>query len=91
MPELRRSHKVIISELIDLALSATAQHKDTHCYVNHAAIVRKELGMQVADEFTPQDLEKWLNDLRMRTHGKIRGTKNRARFQTALRTSTGLS
>ncbi|RRA49008.1 site-specific integrase [Acidipila sp. EB88] len=75
MPELRRSARVTISDLIDLALAATASHKDAQGYINRSAIVREELGAEVAEEMTPQKLDTWLNGLQMRVRGKDKARK----------------
>jgi len=60
LPALRTTKAVTVSDLIDLALEATANHKDKRNYVSKAAIVREALGDRPATELKPQDLEQWL-------------------------------
>jgi integrase len=72
LPALRNTRGVTVSDLIDLALEATANHKDRRNYVSKAAIVRKALGDRPAAEVTPQEVEQWL-----KSHCKTPATANR--------------
>jgi integrase len=60
LPPLRNTRKVTVSDLVDLALEAAANHKDKRNYVSKAEIVRKALGTKPAAEVKPQDVEQWL-------------------------------
>ena len=71
LPDLRRA-PVTLGDLIDDVLEHTAHHKGRREYVNKAGIVRAALGSRVADEITPQELERWL-----RSHCKTAATSNR--------------
>ena len=60
LPTLRNTRGVTVSDLIDLALEATANHKDKRNYISKAAIVREALGDSPAAELKPQEVEQWL-------------------------------
>ena len=60
LPIIRHSQAVLLSDLIDLALEFTVDHKDRRSYVSKAEIVRKELGSRPAAEVTPQEVDRWL-------------------------------
>jgi integrase len=60
LPSLRNTRGVTVSDLIELALEATANHKDKRNYISKAAIVREALGDRTAAEVTPQEVEQWL-------------------------------
>jgi site-specific recombinase XerD len=60
LPTLRNTKGVTVSDLIDLALEATANHKDRRNYISKAAIVREALGDRAAAEVSPQEVEQWL-------------------------------
>lgn len=72
LPELRDSKALRFSELIDDALEYVADHKDFRSYVSKAGIVREALGKKVANELTPQEIERWL-----RSRCKTPATANR--------------
>jgi integrase len=72
LPPGRFTRKVTLSALIDLALEATANHKDKRNYVSKAAIVREALGARAAAEVKPQEVEQWLQ-----SHCKSPATANR--------------
>ena len=72
LPTLRNTRGVTVSDLIDLALEATANHKDKRNYISKAAIVREALGDRPAAEVTPQEVEQWL-----RSRCKTPATANR--------------
>src|ERR1035437_4655193 len=72
LPPLRHTRKVTVSDLIDLALEATANHKDRRNYISKAAIVREALGAQPAAEVKPQEVEQWL-----KSRAKSAATANR--------------
>ena len=60
LPVLRNTKQVTVSDLIDLALKATENHKDRRNYVSKAEIVRTDLGDRAASEVTPQEIADWL-------------------------------
>jgi integrase len=60
LPTLRNTKAVTVSDLIDLALEATANHKDRRNYISKAEIVREALGAKPAAEVSPQEVEQWL-------------------------------
>lgn len=60
LPTLRNTRGVTVSDLIDLGLEATANHKDKRNYISKAAIVRGALGDRPAAEVKPQEVEQWL-------------------------------
>jgi site-specific recombinase XerD len=60
LPPPRRTAAVMISDLIDLVLEYTADHRSARDYKCRGGIVRKDLGSRPADQITPQELEKWL-------------------------------
>src|SRR5665213_340972 len=60
LPQLRNTKAVTVSDLIDLALEATKNHKDRRNYVSKAEIVRAGLGDLPASEVTPQEVADWL-------------------------------
>jgi integrase len=60
LPALRNTKQVTVSDLIDLALKATENHKDRRNYVSKAEIVRTDLGDRAASEVTPQEIADWL-------------------------------
>ena len=72
LPTLRNTRGTTVSDLIDLALEATANHKDRRNYVSKAAIVREALGDRPAAEVSPQEVEQWL-----RSRCKSAATANR--------------
>lgn len=72
LPTLRNIRRVTVSDLIDLALEVTANHKDKRNYVSMAAIVRETLGDRLAAELKPQELEQWL-----KSYCKTPATANR--------------
>lgn len=72
LPTLRNTRGVTVSDLIDLALDAAANHKDRRNYVSKAAIVREALGERPAAEVSPQEVEQWL-----RSRCKSAATANR--------------
>ena len=72
LPELRDSKALRFSELIDDALEYVADHKDFRSYVSKAGIVREALGKKLANELTPQEIERWL-----RSRCKTPATANR--------------
>jgi integrase len=72
LPVLRSSKAVTVSDLVDLALEATANHKDKRNYVSKAEIVREALGAKPAAEVSPQEIEGWL-----RSRCKSAATANR--------------
>src|ERR1035438_3691544 len=56
LPQLRNTKAVTVSDLVDLALEATVNHKDKRNYVSKAEIVREALGARSAAEVSPQDI-----------------------------------
>ena len=60
LPVLRNTKQVTVSDLIDLALKATENHKDRRNYVSKAEIVRKDIGERPAADVTPQEIADWL-------------------------------
>jgi integrase len=72
LPALRSSHAVTVSDLIDLVLEYTAQHKDARSYICKAKIIREAMGTKEAEKVSPQELEQWL-----RAHCKSGATANR--------------
>lgn len=72
LPVLRNSKVVTVSDLVDLALEATANHKDKRNYISKAEIVREALGSRPAAEVSPHELEEWL-----RSRCKSAATANR--------------
>jgi site-specific recombinase XerD len=61
LPVLRATQAVTISNLIDLAIAFTADHKDKRNYISKGGIVRQQLGDRKATEITPQEIEQWLS------------------------------
>jgi integrase len=72
LPALRNTKQVTVSDLIDLALQATNNHRDRRNYVSKAEIVRAALGDRPASEVTPQEIADWLE-----SRFKTPGTSNR--------------
>lgn len=72
LPELRDSKALRFSELIDDALEYVADHKDFRSYASKAGIVWEALGKKLANELTPQEIERWL-----RSRCKTPATANR--------------
>jgi hypothetical protein len=60
LPQLRNTKQTTVSDLIDLALQATEEHKDRRNYLSKAEIVRTDLGNRPASEVAPQEIENWL-------------------------------
>ncbi len=60
LPKPRHTKAILLSDLIDLALEFTVDHKDRRSYVSKAEIVRAELGARPAAEITPQEIDRWL-------------------------------
>lgn len=60
LPALRSSHAVTISDLIDLVLEYTAQHKDKRNYIGKGKIIREALGAKEAEKVSPHEIEQWL-------------------------------
>lgn len=86
LPELRKSKEVTISDLINLVLSFTVDHKDRKGYETKARIVRAALGNAPADALTPQELDRWL-----RSHCKTPATHNRYKAFISLCYREGLT
>jgi integrase len=85
-PELRRTRKVTLGDLVDLAIEYTANHKDARNYVSKGAIVKEQLGATAADELTPQQIEQWLSK-----HCKTAATANRYRAFLSLAYRVGMA
>ena len=85
-PELRRTKKVTLSDLVDLAIEYTANHKDARNYVSKGQIVKAQMGATVAEELTPQLIEQWLSK-----HCKTAATANRYRAYLSLCYRVGMA
>jgi integrase len=72
LPVLRGSRGTLLATLIDDALIFTSEHKDARSYRIKGWIVKRELGIRLADSITPQELDEWL-----RGHCKTPATTNR--------------
>jgi integrase len=74
LPDLRNG-KVTLSALIDSALEFARTHnKSVRDYECKARIVRPDLGSRLAEEITPEELDRWISQ-----HCKTPATSNRYR------------
>ena len=86
LPVLRNTPAVTISDLIDLAIEFTANHKDKRNYISRGEIVREHLGIMAAADVTPQELDQWLTK-----HCKTAATANRYRAFLSLCYKLGMA
>lgn len=86
LPVLRSTKAVTVSDLVDLAIEYTANHKDARNYRNKGEIVREKLGTKVAADITPQELDQWLTN-----QCKTAATANRYRAFLSLCYKLGMA
>lgn len=60
LPPLKRTAPVMVSDLIDLVLKHTANHKDRRSYISRGEKLRRGLGSISASELTHEELRDWL-------------------------------
>lgn len=86
LPELKRTAKVMVADLVDLALDVVKNHKDLRNYESKAEIVKASpLGSLPADKLTPHELRTWLEG-----HCKAPATFNRYKAFFSLCYRTGI-
>lgn len=60
LPTLGKKRGTLLLELIDDAVQFVSDHKSLKSYKSKAWIIKRELGMRLAESITPQELDLWL-------------------------------
>jgi integrase len=62
LPRMGGSRGTLLAHLIDDVVSFTSDHKSAAGYASKGWIIKRDLGMRVAESITPQEIDAWLKE-----------------------------